>query len=434
MKNTANGFLRGWAKCTKSLVRLERQAARTLCGTVVFGLALVMVPGGAVLADEIQGLYEAEVPVLSQNAEDRNAAISAALLQVLVKVSSRAAVNSAPQLQEVLETANRYVQQYRYLRVDPAQTSKDNRGDEPPGQVLWVRFDEQAINAMLRANGLPVWGRTRPATLVWLALSTRGQRQLVSASSKHEARTLLRDGARRRGVPLRFPLFDLDDRKQVQMSDIWGDFADPVLRASERYKARAVLVGRASRSGDQWRGRWTLYVEGSRHSWETRGAQLRDMIDPGVDEAAEILATRFAQMHHETVANSLLVQVNGIDSLAAYDRTMRYLRGLDLVEGVQPYLIETGSVIFRVTARSGRLALAQAVALGHTLASDALPATVPQPAEPGGATTGTPGRGAIDVPDSGSGAAGAPVGAVDAGVTPAVAPAFIPDLVYQLVP
>ncbi|UCE89261.1 MAG: DUF2066 domain-containing protein [Pseudomonadota bacterium] len=434
MKNTANGFHRGWAKCTKSPLRLERHAVRALCGAALFWVALGIAPGGAVRADEIQGLYEAEVPVLSQNVEDRNAAISAALLQVLVKVSSRAAVNSAPQLQEVLDSANRFVQQYRYLRADPAQKSKDKDGDAPPGQVLWVRFDEQAINAMLRANGLPVWGRTRPAALVWLALSTRGQRKLVSASSKHEARTLLREGARRRGVPLRFPLFDLDDRKQVQMSDLWGDFADPVLRASQRYKARAVLVGRASRSGDQWLGRWTLYVEGSRHSWETRGAQLSDMIDPGIDEAAEILAARFAQMQHETVANSLLVRVNGIDSLPAYDRTIRYLTGLDIVEGVQPYLVETDSVIFRITARSGRLALAQAVALGHTLASDALLGTVPQPAVFGGATTGETGQGATGVPDSGPGGAVAPVGAADDGMTPAVVPALIPDLVYQLVP
>lgn len=427
MKNAANGFPTGWAQCIKSSGCLERRAVcawrrpapRWLTRLCLGAILLFAGPGVTLLADEVQGLYEAEVVVASQGTEDRNAAISEALLQVLVKVSSRAAVNAAPQLQEVLESANRYVQQYRYLRPEQVRKRKD-KGDAPSGQMLWVRFDEEAVNAMLRANGLPVWGRTRPATLVWLALSSRGQRKLVDASSKHQARDMLRDGAMRRGVPMRLPLFDLDDRKQVKMSDIWGDFSDPVLRASERYKARAVLIGRASRSGGQWQGRWTFYVEGARHSWDTRGATLADVLDPGIDEAAEILAARFAQLQHDSVANSLLVQVNGIASLPAYDRAAKYLAGLDMVETVQPYLVETGSVIFRVTARSGRLALAQAVALGQTLVSDTLPATGPQ--------SGVMAPG-IEPWDSGD---PAPEGGAEP--VPVVVPALIPDLVYQLVP
>ena len=144
------------------------------------------------------------------------------------------------------------------------------------------------------------------------------------------------------------------------------------------------------------------------------------MLDPGIDEAAEILAARFAQLQLDTVANSLLVRVNGIDTLPAYDRAAKYLAGLDMVETVQPYLVDTGSVIFRVTARSGRLALAQAVALGQTLASDTSPATGPQ------AGTLAPG---IEPWDSGD-----PVPDTGAEQAPVVVPALIPDLVYQLVP
>lgn len=326
-------------------------------------------------ADEVAGLYEAEVEVASQDKELRNAAVRTALEEVLVRVSGRSAVVSTPDLpsiQAALETSTRFAQQFRYraLPVEgdpiPGQSSQ-----LPPKQVLWVRFDELVVNKLLRSNGLPVWGRTRPVTLVWLVVDNRGRRNLIGNSSRHEASNLLRQHAKRRGLPLRLPLLDLADRSSVRVTDVWGNFEDTILRASSRYQPEAILVGRVFQSyTGLWNARWTLYLEGRRHDWEVQGAALSDVVHPGIDQAAESLALRFAQVLNGDASGSVLVQVKGINGLAGYNRAIKYLGSLAPVTQVHPHIIDAKSVIFRLAARSGRLGIAQAVALGHTLVSE----------------------------------------------------------------
>ncbi|HHH39763.1 MAG TPA: DUF2066 domain-containing protein, partial [Sedimenticola sp.] len=66
-------------------------------------------------AVQVAGLYQAEVPVAGQSAEQRNQAIRAAFAQVLVKVSGRPGIAARKELAAALGNAARYVQQYSYL-------------------------------------------------------------------------------------------------------------------------------------------------------------------------------------------------------------------------------------------------------------------------------------------------------------------------------
>ncbi len=316
-------------------------------------------------ADDIPGLYETEISVSTQDVEERRAALTAGMRQVLLRVSGRSIVLTITAIEEALSRPTRYVERYRYRNREGADGAQE--------KVLWVRFDEKAINKLLRDNRMPVWGRTRPAVLVWMVVDDRQSRILLGNNVSHPARAFISEQARLRGIPLRWPMLDLSDRASITTSDVWGSFEDTIIKASRRYQTEAILVGRVYRTyGGSWNVRWTLYDHGHREDWNARAETLVETLIPGVDRMASILAQRFAQVETGEQNKTVLVQVYGVKTLAAYNKTLKYLSQLAVVTNVQPQTVFPDNVVFRLNSRNGRLAVSQAIALGHTLVEKAV--------------------------------------------------------------
>ncbi|HEB57847.1 MAG TPA: DUF2066 domain-containing protein [Gammaproteobacteria bacterium] len=382
---------------------------------LLLALAITTVPCGAV---EVPGLYEARVPVVGQGRTERNAAIQKAFIEVLVRISGRGAIGTVPGLAERIPQANRYVQQYRYRAITPAPKAPPGATEPVPDHILWVRFDKKGVNRLLRQFGLPVWGATRPATLAWVVVDEQGRRQILSNDMQHPVRELIDERARRRGLPLQLPLYDLQDRAAVRVSDVWGNFEDAILQGSTRYQTEAVLVGRVYRGfGGVWNARWTLYSGGQRQDWELRSLELAEVVLPGVDQTAETLAARFAQVNHDRASNDITIAVSGVRTLADYRRVATYLEKLADVEKVQPALLEAERATFQLRVRSGRLAVAQAISLGDVLTTEIM-AAGPAPGTPAGGPGAAPAN-----------PAGGPVTDPDPRRV-----AIVPDLSYRLIP
>jgi hypothetical protein len=320
-------------------------------------------PAPVAHAEEVEGLYQATIPIDDQTPDLRRDAIRSALTEVLARVSGRTGLeaDNLSGIDTAIEQATRYVQQYRYRVNKNAKTETD------PKQALWVKFDPQAVDDLLRQNGLPVWGKTRPETLIWLAIDEHGQRHLVGNNSEHEARQILQQQAKLRGLPIRLPFLDLADRSALQVTDVWGNFEDAIARASERYQTEAVLVGRVHKTvSGLWQARWTLYQQTQRNDWAASNADLKQVLIAGIDNTTRAMAIRYANLG-SAQANQVLLRVNGIHGLGDYTRVLKYLRSLGPVTDVEPAMLRRDAGEFRLTTRSGRLAVAQAVSLGHVL-------------------------------------------------------------------
>jgi len=336
---------------------------------MVAGLVILAAP---LMAEDVPGLYEAEVPVASQERDVRDEAIKSAMRQVLVRVTGRQTVLTVTPIVEATEQANRYVQQFRYR---DRQATRDNDAT----QVLWVRFDKQAVDRLLRDNQLPVWGRTRPGTLVWLVVDDRHKRQLLSSDSDNQAHAILEEEAAYRGIPVRLPLMDLADRSKVSVSDVWGNFEDNLMQASDRYQPEAVLVGRVFKTySGGWSARWSLYQQEQRQDWTTSGGVLADAIKPAVNQVADVLAERFTRLDDSAIAGSDItrVRVTGIKGLADYNRVVKYLDSLAMVSEVRVQQLQPGNVTLLLTSRRGSAAINQSISLGHTLRAESQ--TMPQ--------------------------------------------------------
>ena len=328
-------------------------------------IASVGLPIQGVGALEVDDLYVAQVPVDDKNPMDRDAALARALEEVLVKVTGLADPGSSPAVRAALGRPASYLQEYRYETV----TGPGGASDPLPRQVLAVRFDARAVDDLLLSAGLPIWSRTRPSVLIWLAAEIGGARTLVGPADPPALAAAARDAAGRRGLPLLVPLLDLEDRARVAMADVWGGFTERVVDASRRYGAEAILIGRVSPvAGGAHEARWTLLLGDAPQTWRSAGASAEQAVDAGVQAVADRLAAQFAQRDLGSAAVAL--RVTGIAMLEDYARALAYLGSLDIVTRLAVTGASRDSVSFEVEVRGGLDSLAQVVRLGRTLVAE----------------------------------------------------------------
>ena len=328
-------------------------------------LVAVLSAGGSTAYAE-SALYEAEVSWSDQDAESRTGAFRQALRQVLVKVTGRRRFTDATPIDSLVENAQAFVQQYQLRTVEAELGEAGSR--EPR---LWTRFDDEAIGRLLRDAGLTVWGSPRPPVLVWLA--TDSDRSVLTAGSEGSEGTVevLRRGAASRGVPIILPLLDLQDLTLAGAPELWVEAEDRIRAASERYRPGGILVGRVER-GVLWEARWTLLLPGAAQRWTTDGDVLDLVVEDGVQEAIDALASHYTSAASpESGGAAIAVSVSGVHDFPAYVRTVRYLESLGEVESVDVLAVVSGRVRLGLKLRTGVSELRELIALGSTLAEDA---------------------------------------------------------------
>ena len=325
-------------------------------------------------ATPVKDLYVVEVPVENQDREARLEALKQAFEEVLVRVTGDGSVAGNPEAEPLLRMAPSFVQRFRYLRPEQEDAS---------GWLLRVVFDGRRVERALSERGLPVWGRDRPAVLAWVAVLDGGRRYLIGEQSHEQAREALRDEARRRGVPLMFPLLDLQDQRQVRIADLVGGFEEPIDKASRRYASDAVLIGTVRRSGATWLGRWRLREGDETARFESTADSLEGALRQGIDGAASWLASWHARTAFAG-GEGVVLQVQGIAGLADFVRLRDYLAGLDGVEAVVPRRIAPPRAVVEVRLRGTARDLERMIALGQVLAPEETTAGGPAAIAPAG--------------------------------------------------
>jgi hypothetical protein len=332
------------------------------------GLLLLLLLAHAVPAAalKVPGLYEAEVPVADQSATVRQQAVAVALRLVLIKLTGDRHAPQSMSFAALIAGAETYVQQFRY---GEAALPAAEPGAAPRKETrLWVRFDEDALNRDLRDLGIPIWDRERPSTLLWLVVEAGTERNWATAEEHGALLSVIDARAAARGIPLLYPLFDLEDGAALRASDVWGGFAGPVLEASRRYAADAVLAATLeSPVPGIWEARWIAYVGDEVLRWSGEGDMPDALLEEGLDGMADLLAARYAGTRGAVELSGFDITVLNVETVDHYARALEYLRSLNSVADVQVSEVVQGSVRFSLRVHGGEAALAQAIALGRTL-------------------------------------------------------------------
>ncbi len=198
------------------------------------------------ISAEVYNLDESLIPVDSRAKNLRSQAIKQGLKEVVLKNTGTQSALTHPEVVKQLANASAMMTQYGYQDLD--------------GELfIKVSFDHKRLISLLRQAGLPVWGKQRPLTLIWLVEEIEGDRKILNDASASNTRAWFDTQSSNRGVPLLFPLMDLDDSMQVGVNDIRGQFTANVANASLRYQANYFIMATISPQGAVYRYQMSLY-------------------------------------------------------------------------------------------------------------------------------------------------------------------------------
>ena len=336
---------------------------RTIFRWLLVWCALCVSTG--VSAVEVTGLYEAEVPVVGQDTALRQDAMRAALAEVLVKVSGNRAAGTLPGAAELINTAPQYVQQFVYRNAAPPP---GQRSSQPPERMLWVRFDRDALNRVLRQSGISIWGFARPSLLLWLDLREQNARTLVGIDNKPEWKQFIDSVAKLRGIPMMLPALDATDLATIQTVDLWMASPEEVLRASARYRPEAILVGKVEARDRAWVSTWAFYDQKNHQAWTATGETRDAAVLTGLQTGIDTLVAHYNVTGSTQADKGLVLQVNDVQTLEEYARVTKYLGSLASVARLQLLRVEGLSLIFRAEVQGGEQRLTSDIRLGSTLA------------------------------------------------------------------
>ncbi len=308
-----------------------------------------------------ENLYTVTVSPDPAASNQRQAVMQAGMAKLLVRVTGSRGAPLEPRVQPLIEAANLETYGASFLQLRPGEYQ--------------VGFLSNRIEQALTQLGMPVWGPERPLTVLWVAVDDgAGGRVLLGATGAvdelggpaPESMTDLIDGVRKeiaaaadeRGLPISWPLLDLQDLSAVSLVDVTGGFEEPIAAASVRYGADAVLIGHV-RPG----------LFGSEANWLfVYGAERQRLPVAGVRDGLEVAADRYAaDLSTIGGASVTSLTIRHVRTPADYGRVVSYLERQSALERVDVESYEEGTLRLRVAARGDARVLERLLALGGVL-------------------------------------------------------------------
>lgn len=307
-------------------------AAALLLATLTMSTAALAQSGLRTEGDAVfaRGLYQAEVPVNGQGEAERQGGFARALGSVLSKLSGDRSAMSRPGVGAELRNARDYVEGYDY---------RQDQGTSPTGAptfrtTLVVRFDEDQVNGLAGALGLPVWPQPRPKPVVWLAINDGSGPRLLGLQHANAARPLL-NRAIERGYSLGLPAGSAAE--QALVGAIWRQDTAAVSRASARYSPPMQLVGKLYRNKGGWTADW-VFVDAGKvlAKWSVSDADARRAMASGADGTADALVKRYGKRGSAGPAGTYRVLFTGIRTTDDYLRLTGHLQKMAVVRRITP--------------------------------------------------------------------------------------------------
>lgn len=327
---------------------------------------LLLALSSSVSAARLVNLY-ADEAILAQSASqtEQNNAVRDAFGRVLVRVTGDAEITRRPAVQSALRNANDYLSTFRFERSDVTLTNV--LGEAVATNRMVMQFDSGSIEQLLVRNRLPIWGRNRAETLVWLADRLDGQDRILGDTDQTEWARALRQAATNRGVPLTLPLMDLTDTFELSFTDVYGLFTNDVLAASERYPHDAVLIGRIERQGEAFQANFVYMIQNDRQRFEAQGRDEAELMANLIDRVTRRLADQYAVVLDPALAGRVALRINEVNDLDALAEVERYLKSQNLITKATLRQVEPGSLLFDLNISGDQAQLRDTLALDAVL-------------------------------------------------------------------
>ena len=289
-----------------------------------YALSLLLVAALCALAPGLNAapgtdFYIATVPVPDHSEKARLAAARQGLGEVLVKLTGTSGVATRPEVAAMLRRVSSYMLEYSYATLP-------GDGGGPDRLAVRVRFDRAGVDSFLRSNQLPIWPLNRPRLLVWLVEDgPGGVSRFVTGEEAGPLVASLDRGFARRGMPVVYPLLDLQDQLVLDS------------RQARDFDDKARMMGR----------------DGQTLLRQQQADSLDNLLAAVVDQVVDTVAANssyVAQGRGEVVA----LDVDGITSFGDYNRLADLLAELSMVRDVQITGVDGRRLYLSLAIEGGR--------------------------------------------------------------------------------
>lgn len=321
------------------------------------------------LAVTVEDLYSVEVAVADQTTTLRLEAFREAFQQVVIKVSGSDDALKSAVFQRPIQNSSRYVKQFTY-------DARENESEQELGSTLYlvIDFDQRLVESLLRDNNFPVWGRERPGSLFVISYDVNETIKLVSGDNTPELVDMLDFAAARQGLPILYPLMDIEDISLVRVGDVVSRHIEKIEIMASRYAPDALVVGQlVGRSDTGWLGDWEVRFDEQLFKWQHQASSQEAVINQLVEHLSRVLALEYALESHTASTQNLLMSVSALPGISQLIAAQNYLQSLTVVDTVRVALIENDVVTFKIRLKNKIEDLQRLIEFGEVLEQDDFP-------------------------------------------------------------
>lgn len=338
--------------------------------SLILALLTQLIFSNLVHAVVVEDLFTIELPVADQTTSMRLDVFNEGFKQIIIKVSGSAEILQHEGFKRPLENSSRYVHQFRYI------VRKGEQEDAFDGGQLFLRvvFNQDLVEKLMRENNISVWGKERPSTLLLISFDVNKNATLVSSDTTAELVEEIDSQARLQGLPVLFPLLDLEDRMILGINDVINVNENNIDALAARYAPDAILTGQViGRIGKGWKGSWQARFSNRVFSWNYQGSSRQDVLHQAIAQLAKTLASEYALQSYQAFEQSVLFSVDQVAGISDHIRVQSYLQSLDAVEFARLVLIDEDKVTYRIKLRNTAEDLHRLITLGYVLEQLDLP-------------------------------------------------------------
>ncbi|EOH0514981.1 DUF2066 domain-containing protein [Vibrio fluvialis] len=282
-------------------------------------------------------LYQTEVVIDEQQDNADAAARINGMQQVIVRATGDKESVTNDVIQKALRQNSQYLNQISY-------------GQQGDTKTIRMGFSGPHIRTLLTQAQLPFWPENRANLLVWLVEESNYDRSISWEHANTSLLNQLKASAQLRGLPITVPVGDFDDITGVQVSDLWGGFAQPISLASQRYPTDAVLVVRAQGSNL----RWTLYDQNAANMIAAPKSPISGQASGNnaaadmVDELSDYYAKKNAVLVSSESSEAVLASFKPVNGAISFFTLEENLKRLSSVASLDIMKIQGNNVTFKV--------------------------------------------------------------------------------------
>ncbi len=296
--------------------------------------------------------------VTSQNQAVFQQAVQDAFRQYLVYMSGHGKTPDLPQVKELLVKPEKYLLEFRYepLAEDEIEIVSEYEQSKQAKWLLKLSFDYKAVESALFNVGAPIWQSPRPDLLVWLAYESEdGLRQVVSSNEENELKSSLRSVAAARGLILKLPIYDMEDRSVLSESALWGLFEEDIKAASKSYnESNSVAMRVFPLSADEWQYESRLIMHDNVMALNGTALSKELATKKALLQAMNIMADQYALQVDPNERQNVVIDISDIQKYNQLHALMSDLSRILMIKNVVPVSLKGNDIRLNLTIVGSR--------------------------------------------------------------------------------